>query len=187
MWGDTPRHVSRLLSLSSRTCSRWAHSWRLVAAYAYFVTHALDHTALHAPGRDALTGKVHPATFRTYGGNANLLVVAKALLFGWPLQLPWGNTADNSVYIGLVPLLGFGLALARERSRMFLGLTAAIVVLVLLSLGGTFTRMAYHLPGFAYYRHVGSSTGSSRSDPARVGLCLERCGRSARRASRVRC
>jgi hypothetical protein len=155
MGRDTPRFLSQLASPSRSNLLALGAFLALAASYAYFVTHALDHTSLHAPGRDALTGKVDPETFRTYGGNANLMVVANAFLFGWPLQLPWGNGADNSVYIGLVPLLGFGVALARERSRMFIGLTAAIVVLVLLSFGGAFTRAAYYLPGFAYYRHVG--------------------------------
>jgi hypothetical protein len=122
--------------------------------YAYFVLHALDYTILHAPDRNPITGKVDLETFLTYGGNADLVTVANALLFGWPLQLPWGSGADNSVYIGLLPLLGFGVAVARERSRTFLGLAAAIIFLVLLSYGGAFTRIAYYLPGLAYYRHV---------------------------------
>jgi hypothetical protein len=122
---------------------------------AYFVLHALDSTSMHVIFRDPVTGKVDLETFRSYGGTANLVIVANSLLFGWPLQLPWGSGADNSVYIGLVPLVGFALALARERSRPFLGLVAAAIVLVWLSFGGLFTTLAYYLPGFSSYRHVG--------------------------------
>ncbi len=97
--------------------------------------------------------------FLGYGGNANLVVVANALLFGWPLHLPWGSGADNSVYLGLVPVLGLALALPRERSRPFLALMAGALVLVWLAMGGVFTKLVYYLPGFAYYRHVGLTFG----------------------------
>jgi len=152
---DAPRLLARLAEPSAANALSLAAFAAMAAAYAWFVTHALDHVSLHAPGRDAATGRVSAETFRTYGGNANLLVVANAFLFGWPLQLPWGNGADNSVYIGLLPWLGVAVAAVRERSRLFVGLLAAALVLILLSLGGAFTRLAYHLPGFGYYRHVG--------------------------------
>jgi hypothetical protein len=123
-------------------------------AYVYFVPHALDHVGLHAPDRDPVTGKVSLKTFRTYGGNANMVIVANALLFGWPLQFQWGSAFDNSFYLGLVPLVGLAIALTRERSRVFLGLLVAAVALILLSFGGLFTTLVYYLPGMAYYRHV---------------------------------
>lgn len=129
------------------------------SAYAWFVLHALDGTVLRAFDRDPLTGKVDLDNFRSYAGNANLVVVANALLFGWPVHLPWGSGADNSIYLGLVPLLGLAIAVVRERSRTFLALMAGALVLVWLAMGGAFTTLVYHLPGFAYYRHVGLTFG----------------------------
>lgn len=129
------------------------------AAYAWFVLHALDGTVLRAIDRDPLTGKVDLENFRTYGGNANLVVVANALLFGWPLHLPWGSGADNSVYLGLLPVLGLAVAVVRERSRIFLALMAGALALVWLAMGGVFTELVYHVPGFAYFRHVGLTFG----------------------------
>jgi hypothetical protein len=128
-------------------------------AYAWFVLHALEGTVLHAPDRDWLTGTVDLENFRSHGGKANLVVVADALLFGWPLHLPWGSGVDNSVYLGLVPVLGLALALLSERSRPFLALLAGAGVLVWLAMGGVFTSLVYYLPGFAYYRHVSLTFG----------------------------
>jgi hypothetical protein len=97
--------------------------------------------------------------FRTYGGTANLVTIVNALLFGWPLHLPWGSGADNSVYLGLVPVLGLAIAVARERSRVFVALLAGAGVLIWLSLGSTFAKLVYELPGMAFFRHVGLTFG----------------------------
>jgi len=126
----------------------------VASIYLYFVLNALDHTILRAPDRDPLTGKVTLEDFLLHGGEANLATVASAMLFGWPLQLPWGSGSDNSVYIGLLPLVGFAIALARERSRMFYSLTGAALFLVWLSYGGVFTHFIYNVPGLSYYRHI---------------------------------
>jgi hypothetical protein len=113
-------------------------------AYAWFVLHALDGAVLRALFRDP-DGTVDTEHFVSFGGRPNLLVVLNALLFGWPLHLPWGSLADNSVYLGLVPMLGLALALLRERSRIFLALMAGGGVLVWFALGGVFTRLVYYL------------------------------------------
>ena len=125
------------------------------SVYAYFTLHAFDLTVVHASARDPLTGEVSSEVFRGYGGKANLVVVLNALFFGWPVHLPWGSKADNSVYLGLVPLVGLSVAVVRERSRNFVALMVAALVLVWFSFGGVFAALAYHLPGFSYYRHVG--------------------------------
>jgi hypothetical protein len=85
--------------------------------YAYFVLHAFDGAIVHAASRDPVSGEVGAEVFLGYGGKANLVVVLNALLFGWPVHLPWGSRTDNSVYIGLVPLVGLAIAVVRERSR----------------------------------------------------------------------
>ncbi len=125
------------------------------AVVVYVSFRALDFVVMYEPGRDPITLEVDLETFRSWGGNADLLVVARSFLFGWPLHLPWGSGADNSAYVGLLTLFGVGIAIARERSRLFLGVAAAIVALVWLSLGGIFATVVYYLPGLSEYRHVG--------------------------------
>lgn len=120
-----------------------------------FLAGALDNVVLHAPSRDPITGQVKADTFRSFGGQGNLVIVLNALLFGWPVHLPWGSWADNSAYLGLLPLAGLAIGVARERSRTFLSLVGAALLLGWLSFGGAFTRFAYYLPGLAYFRHVG--------------------------------
>ncbi len=126
-----------------------------VVVYVHFAFHALDFLVMHVTGRDPLTTEVDLETFRTYGGNADLFTVARSFLLGWPIHLPWGSGADNSAYIGLLPLAGVGMAFAFERSRLFLGIGAALIALVWLSLGGIFTTLVYYLPTLSQYRHVG--------------------------------
>ena len=124
--------------------------------YIYSALHSIDFLAMRDLGRDPVTGLVDLDTFRTWGGNADLGLVARSALTAWPQQLPWGSGADNSFYFGLLPLFALGVALvARERSASFLGIVAAAVVLVLLSLGGIVATIAFYLPGMAQYRHVG--------------------------------
>jgi hypothetical protein len=107
-------------------------------------------------GRDAFTRKVDVETFRTYGGNAaRLSAVAQSFLLGSPVHLPCGRGGDNSAYVGLLPLVGLVVAIARERSAFFLGLVLAAGSLVWLSLGGVFAALVYRLPLLSEYQHVG--------------------------------
>jgi len=151
---DYRRLAASLLTPSRANLLTLAAFLAVAAGYAYLLLHAADHAVVDVPNRDPLTGKVDEENFRRYGGTGNLVIVVNTLLFGWPLHLPWGSMVDNSVYLGLLPLLGLGLALARERSRLFLALTAAAAVLAWFSLGGALAGMAYYAPGLSYYRHV---------------------------------
>lgn len=140
-----------------------ASNWLLLGAflamagiYVYSALHSIEFLAMRDLGRDPVTGLVDLETFRTWGGNADLGVVASSLLAAWPQQFPWGAGVDNSFYFGLLPLLGIAIAIAaRERSATFLGLLAAAIVLVGMSLGGVVATLAFYLPGMAQYRHVG--------------------------------
>jgi len=152
---DYRSHASRLARPSRASLVALGLFLLVAGAYLYFASRSLDFSILRTEERNPITGKVDLETFRSYAGNANLVIIANALLFGWPLHLPWGSGADNSVYIGLLPLLGLGIAVARERSRLFFGLVVTAILLVALSIGGAFTTLAYYLPGLAYYRHVG--------------------------------
>ncbi len=128
----------------------------MAGIYAYSALHSIEFLAMRDLGRDPVTGLVDLETFRTWGGNAELGVVARSATSAWPQQLPWGAGADNSFYFGLLPLAGVAVALAaRERASLFLGLVGAAAFLVWLSLGGVAATIAFHLPGMAQYRHVG--------------------------------
>jgi hypothetical protein len=151
-----PRALARAVFTPSRAnLAAFAAFAAAAALYVWFLGQALDYTVLHASDRDPLTGQVTADTFRKYGGRANLVVILNALLFGWPVHLPWGSWKDNSAYLGLLPLAGVAIAVARERSRPFLAVFAAALLLVWLSFGGVFAQLAYYLPGLAYFRHVG--------------------------------
>jgi hypothetical protein len=146
----------RTLTSNSKTNILGLATFVLIAgAYLYFTLHALEHTVLRAPGRAPVTGEVTLEIFRTYGGTANLLVTLQSFLAGWPLELPWGSTADNSVYIGLLPFLLFGWALFKAKDRVFVGISSAILFLIWLSVGGLFTAALYYVPLMRNYRHVG--------------------------------
>lgn len=140
-----------------------ASNWLLLAAfgamagiYVYSALHSIEFLAMRDLGRDPVTGLVDLETFRTWGGNADLGVVASSLLAAWPQQFPWGAGVDNSFYVGLLPVFGVAIAIAtRERNVTFLGLVAATIVLVGMSLGGIVATLAFYLPGMAQYRHVG--------------------------------
>jgi hypothetical protein len=151
-----PRATARaLLERSRANALGFALFAAAAAAWAYFVLHAFDGAVVHAASRDPVSGEVGATTFLGYGGKANLVVVLNALLFGWPVHLPWGSRTDNSVYVGLIPVAGLAVAVVRERSRDFLALLAAALVITWLSFGGAFAALIFHLPGFSYFRHIG--------------------------------
>ena len=156
--GAALRYQGEWSGLFARTGSNLLLLFALVfgvAVYVYFAFHALDLLVMHVTGRNPLTTEVDLETFRTWGGNADLFTVARSFLLGWPTHLPWGSGADNSAYIGLLPLAGVAMAFAFERSRLFLGIGAALIALVWLSLGGIFASFVYYLPTLSQYRHVG--------------------------------
>lgn len=159
--------------------------------FVYVAFDALDFLVIREEGRDALTRKVGVETFRSYGGNAQLSALARSFLLGSPVHLPWGKGRDNSAYIGLLPLAGLVLAIARERSAFFVGLLLASGLLVWLSLGGRFSALVYQLPLLSEYRHIGLVYGIVKtcmilaagygierllrhrpSEPRRVGIAL---------------
>jgi hypothetical protein len=125
------------------------------ALFAYFGLRSLDDVMLREEGRDPTTGAVPLAVFLTYGGIAKLPAVIRGVLTGWPPQLPFGSGIDTSVYVGLLPLLALGLAVVRERAALFFGTLAAVAFVVAFSLGGRVSTVAYHLPTFDGYRHIG--------------------------------
>ncbi|RIK94563.1 MAG: hypothetical protein DCC71_23560, partial [Proteobacteria bacterium] len=125
------------------------------AALVYVGAHAFDGVVMREEGRYPGTGAVPLNVFLTYGGNAEIGALVRGALRGWPVQLPWGTGMDTSAYVGLLPLAACALALVRERSRLWIGMLVAAVVLVLLSFGGAVAKLAYHVPGVSLFRHIG--------------------------------
>jgi hypothetical protein len=150
-WG---RDLPRALVPTRRSAPLAAASVIAAAASLYLTLHSLDFVVIREPGRDPLEFDVDLETFLTWGGRARPDVVAQSLLLGAPVHLPWSMGRDNSAYIGLLPLAGLALALLRERSRVFAGLVAMIVLLVGLSLGGIFAMVLFYVPLLSQFRHI---------------------------------
>ncbi len=130
--------------------------------YLYFLKHASDFTVINTPLRDLVSGRNNLLTFLIYGSKAKLDMLIQCFIFGWPAHLPLGQGVDNSVYIGLLPLLFFVWAVIRVRNRIFLSILIAAFALVWLSFGGLFTVLVYFFPGMAYYRHIGLVWGLAK-------------------------
>jgi hypothetical protein len=125
--------------------------WLLVLAagiFAAFMLGGRESLTMLTLGRDPVTGQVTLQTFLDYGrmplGTTLLGFVAGAI-----------PHADNTYYIGLLPLALFGYALVTEKSREFIGLAAGFCCLLWLSFGGHFASLVYYLPGMRMFRHVG--------------------------------
>jgi hypothetical protein len=103
-------------------------------------------------GRDADTFRV-PLTFFLEYGRLSKSTVAVGYLAGTV------TNADNTYYIGLLPLILVAIGLVRLGHPLFLGVTAAACALVWLSFGGGFARLAYHLPAMSLFRHIGLTFG----------------------------
>lgn len=126
----------------------------LVASVGLTLHQALEGVHVNASDRDPATGAVTLQTFLTYGGTSTphlLASIAGAL----PHFAP-GMERELTHYVGLLPLAALPVALARCRNRIFLSLSAAGGILLLLSLGGTFAALVYGLPGMGFFRHIGA-------------------------------
>lgn len=123
--------------------------------YLYFLKSASGFTAITTPLRDSVAGRNSLLTFLIYGGKAKPDMLLQSLIFGSPTHLPLGMGIDNSVYIGLLPLVFFISAIMLARSMEFLLFLVPAVALIWLSFGGIFACLAYYFPGLAYYRHIG--------------------------------
>ncbi len=101
-----------------------------------------------ALGRDGDEFRVPLAVFLEYG-RLTKATTAVGYLAGTVTH------ADNTYYIGLLPLILVVIGLARLRHPLFLGVAAAACALIWLSFGGNFARLMYYLPGMSLYRHIG--------------------------------
>lgn len=113
-----------------------------------YTADALRGLEILTEGRDAESGAVSVQ----YYLNFSRLSLANAF-FGYTTGALLH--ADNTYYIGLLPLCLFGYALVAVRDRAFAGLAAATIGLAWFSVGGELTRWLYHFPLMNLFRHVG--------------------------------
>jgi hypothetical protein len=139
-------------------------SWISIAAFAAFIvlSAAYLYLQLHVTvgvvpttGRSSGSLQVDLENFLSYGGVPKPMEVVQRVVLGYPTDLPIAAPMDNTVYVGLLPLVFFLWALYRVRQPLFLGIACSAIFLILLSFGGLFATVVYHLPLFKYYRHIG--------------------------------
>jgi hypothetical protein len=134
----------------------------LAAGYAHQAFHATEGAFLFS-GREGSSGVVGIQSFLYHGGRAEPGAVLRSLLLGWPTHLPWGAQRDNSVYVGLLPVVAFAWSLTAVRQPWHAALLAAVVGLVWLSWGGFFAAAAYYAsPLMNRYRHIGLVYGLAK-------------------------
>lgn len=96
--------------------------------YYYFMSHSMNLFEFLTPGRDPITGKTDIRTFLTYGGNINFSKFIEIIY-------PAGRfiTSDNTLYIGLIPIVFLFYGLMRAKIPMSVVLTFITITFVLLS------------------------------------------------------
>ncbi|HEU0289536.1 MAG TPA: hypothetical protein VFR39_02115 [Burkholderiales bacterium] len=143
-----------------RELRRWIFCWQagvaaaLAAILAASAWLGVQEIVTAAPGRDASSLRVPLSTFLDYG-RMTKLTVANGYLSGSVTH------ADNTYYIGLLPLVLVLSALLWLGHSLFLGVAAAALGLIWLSFGGWFSSLAYFFPAMSLFRHIGLTYGLS--------------------------
>lgn len=123
--------------------------------YETYAFHSVDYTAFLTNARDPNTGKVPEKVFLTYGGIPNIKDLFVHFFSGFPTHLSIGSGKDNSFFIGTLSVFFTLWAFAKVRDWRFICIASLFISLVLLSFGGLFSKIIYHFPLMAYYRHIG--------------------------------
>jgi len=152
-------------------CFKYKQSWRclflrsfsnifffllfagVAAICVYCCSVIIREIVFYAPQRSPSGAATSLPSFLTYGGTAYLQEVVKNFFFRGSL-FPSISRWDNTVYIGLLPLVFFAWALFRVRNVFFFAFLSAVAVLFLLSFGGFFAEAVYFFPGMHLYRHI---------------------------------
>ena len=117
----------------------------LIGTYLFGMLQELTFIDNH---RDQATGAVPLATFLNFD-HQPLFALVLALVTG---AVPHGNI---TLYIGLLPLVFIGYALARTRNTRFLAVSLTAFILVWFSQGGWFAALLYYcIPLMKTYRHL---------------------------------
>lgn len=127
----------------------------VASAYVWLAQGAREGLVNVGGGRDPRTGLTSVSDFLTYGNRPDIATFLRLVWVGWPLQGRWSCCPDQTLYIGLLPLLLAGWAVGRVRKAAFLAVLSAMVGLLWLSLGGAFARVVYLFPTMSLFRHLG--------------------------------
>jgi len=125
--------------------------------YLYTVSHCLDEMVqLGVVGRDPVSHRVTLGQFLTYAGHPSLAQMVQMGIAGSPVYGRWTSHYDQSVYIGLIPVLLIPCSAATVRRAGYLAIGGAGALLLWLSVGGIFSRMVYFFPTMSLFRHIGA-------------------------------
>ncbi len=127
-----------------------------------FLLYTLEETAVEREMRDPETGRVDLETFLLFGGKPTGLGTILMVLFGRPVYVPRVGLAENTFYLGLLPLAMLGYAFWRARGLRFAAVLAAAFVLMWFATGFVLAPLLYHVPGVAYFRYLGQLYGLVR-------------------------
>jgi len=131
----------------------------LFVFFAFYYKQALEGVSFYAPGRDATTGTTTLENFLVRGGVMGWEKLLRGFLFASPPFLWVGSLIDTSIYVGIIPFLLFIWSVMKVRNKIFLVFLTTMILLLLFSFGGYFTRLSYYFPGMAYYRHISFMIG----------------------------
>jgi hypothetical protein len=159
---EQPRALRSLFTLSWPAGLALLVFLAFAGAYGWQVYHCLDDVALMVFARDSQSGRVAMEFFLTYG-DSTISQLLSGYLTGWP---PY---ADNTHYIGLLPLLCALWGMLHLRTPLFWAFLITAFSLIFLSFGGVTTRLVYYFPLMSLFRHIGLVYG-----PVRLLLLL--CG-----------
>ena len=119
----------------------------MAAVVVCYMSGIRENLVLLSPKRDPFTARVTLDTFLNYGRPTMATMFAGLVTGGIP-------NADNTYYVGLLPLAMAAYALVTEKDGAFLGIICAFGMLFWLSLGGVFASAFYYLPGMVLFRHI---------------------------------
>lgn len=100
------------------------------------------------------TGVTTLETFLQYGRLPQVKDILKALFIS-NSDIRVGVTYDNTVYMGLVPLIFLVWSVMFVRDKRYYVFLSLAVMLVWFSFGGFFAALIYRFPAVSYYRHIG--------------------------------
>lgn len=111
------------------------------------LVNAKHHLVVISPGRNQSDFNTPLSIFLSYFRFSPATILRGFLLGSQVL-------GDNTYYIGLMPLVLFVVGLLRLRSLIFSSFIFPICFLTLLSFGGIWAILIYHLPGMQFFRNI---------------------------------
>lgn len=121
---------------------------------AVFVAYSV-HGVSFGVERNQTSGMNDYSTFLTYGGQPDVMTLAQMLFLGTPLFSSWSGYPDNTLYMGVLPILMAALALIKVRDVRFVAMLGSAFLIIWFSSAGGLASDLYSVPGVALLRHLG--------------------------------